>query len=133
MSFWQFLFLFPSYSLSSFTFVWHIYMTIFGCSWIENKKDHWYANPQLVMRNMEDLHKIKMSLWPTHKMNHQNQVERYNRRSLLVEEIVRIVKELDIEYLLYPIDINIKNNTPLITSSRMPTTWSTSALWSSSY
>ncbi|KAL8098409.1 mechanosensitive ion channel protein 8-like [Apium graveolens] len=78
-------------------------------SYIDNKKDHWYSNPIIVMRDIVDLHKIQMSLWPTHKMNHQNAVERYKRRGLLVEQIVKIVKEMDIEHLLYPIDINIRN------------------------
>lgn len=72
------------------------------CSYIDNKKDHWYSNPIIVTRDLVDLNKIKMSLWPTHKMNHQNAVERYQRRGLLVEQIVKIVKEMDIDHLLYP-------------------------------
>lgn len=71
---------------------------------------------------MDDLHRIQISIWPTHKMNHQNMVERYDRRSLLVEEIVKIVKELDMEYRWYPININIRNM-PALDSTRMPTNW----------
>ncbi|KAK1360560.1 Mechanosensitive ion channel protein [Heracleum sosnowskyi] len=81
-------------------------------SYIDNKKDHWYSNPIIVMRDVVDLNRIKMSLWPTHKMNHQNAVERYKRRGLLIEQIVKIVKEMDIEYLLYPIDINLRDLPP---------------------
>ncbi|WOH03820.1 hypothetical protein DCAR_0623220 [Daucus carota subsp. sativus] len=91
-------------------------------SYIENKKDHWYPNAILVTRDTDQLNRIRMSLWPTHKMNHQNMIERYNRRSLLVEEILKTVKELGIEYQLYPLDINVKNMAD-ITSTRMPSTW----------
>lgn len=63
-----------------------------------------------------------MSLWPTHKMNHQNMIERYNRRSLLVEEILKTVRELGIEFQLYPLDVNVKNMSDII-STRMPSTW----------
>lgn len=66
---------------------------------------------------MVELNKVQMSLWPTHKMNHQNAVERYERRGLLVEEIIRIVKEMDIDNLFRPIDINIRNM-PTVKSSR---------------
>lgn len=93
-----------------------------SCSYIENKKDHWYPNAILVTRDTDQLNRIRMSLWPTHKMNHQNMIERYNRRSLLVEEILKTVKELGIEYQLYPLDINVKNMAD-ITSTRMPSTW----------
>ncbi|KAL1811620.1 hypothetical protein ACET3Z_021685 [Daucus carota] len=86
-------------------------------SYIDNKKDHWYSNPPIVTRDMVELNKVQMSLWPTHKMNHQNAVERYERRGLLVEEIIRIVKEMDIDNLFRPIDINIRNM-PTVKSSR---------------
>ncbi|KAK1394844.1 Mechanosensitive ion channel protein [Heracleum sosnowskyi] len=92
-------------------------------SYIENKKDYWYPNAILIVRDMDQLNRIKMNLWPTHKMNHQNMIERHNRRSLLVEEILKIVKELGIEYQLYPLDINIKNMSD-VNFTRMPSTWS---------
>lgn len=91
-------------------------------SYIENKKDYWYPNAILVTRDTDQLNRIKMALWPTHRMNHQNMIERHNRRSLLLEEILKTIKELGIEYQLYPLDINIKNMSD-INFTRMPSTW----------
>ncbi|KAL8115789.1 mechanosensitive ion channel protein 6-like [Apium graveolens] len=91
-------------------------------SYIENKKDYWYPNAVLVTRDIDQLNRIKMALWPTHRMNHQNMIERHNRRSLLLEEIIKTVKELGIEYQLYPLDVNIKNMSE-VNFTRMPSTW----------
>lgn len=93
-----------------------------SCSYIENKKDYWYPNAILVMRDTDQLNRIKMALWPTHRMNHQNMIERHNRRSLLLEEVIKTVKELGIEYQLYPLDVNIKNMSD-VNFTRMPSTW----------
>lgn len=49
-------------------------------------------------------------------------IERHNRRSLLLEEIIKTVKELGIEYQLYPLDVNIKNMSD-VNFTRMPSTW----------
>ncbi|KZV58404.1 mechanosensitive ion channel protein 5-like [Dorcoceras hygrometricum] len=91
-------------------------------SYIENKSEHWYPSPTVVLMNLEDLHKLKLSVWMRHRMNHQDMGERWNRRALFVEEMVKIFKELDIQYRLYPIDINIRAMPPL-NSSRNPSTW----------
>ncbi|KAL2459933.1 Mechanosensitive ion channel protein 5 [Abeliophyllum distichum] len=88
-------------------------------NYIENKKDHWYPSPSVVLMNIEDLNKLKLSIWPRHRMNHQDMGEKWQRRALLVDEMVKIFKELDIEYRLYPININIRSMPPL-NSSRNP-------------
>uniref|UniRef100_A0A5B7C696 Mechanosensitive ion channel protein n=1 Tax=Davidia involucrata TaxID=16924 RepID=A0A5B7C696_DAVIN len=77
-------------------------------SYIENKKDHWYSSPTVVLMNLEELNKLKMSVWLRHRMNHQDMGEKWSRRALVVEEMVKIFKELDIEYRLLPLDINIR-------------------------
>lgn len=74
--------------------------------------------------NIEQLHMLKLSVWMRHKMNHQNMGDRWKRRALLVEEMVKILKESDIEYRLYPLDVNVRGMPP-ITSTRMPPGWST--------
>ncbi|KAL8060129.1 hypothetical protein ABFX02_02G004300 [Erythranthe guttata] len=89
---------------------------------IENKSEHWYPAPSVVLMNLENLHMLKMSVWMRHRMNHQNMGEKWKRREVLVEELVKIFKELDIEYRLYPIDINIRAMPPL-NSTRTPSTW----------
>ncbi|KAK4351793.1 hypothetical protein RND71_027311 [Anisodus tanguticus] len=91
--------------------------------YIENKSDHWYPAPMIVMRDVEDLNRIKWSVWISHTMNFQDMGERWARRALLVEEMVKIFRELDIEYRMLPVDVNVRNMPPL-TTSRVPSNWS---------
>ncbi|CAL5393049.1 unnamed protein product [Camellia sinensis] len=88
-------------------------------SYIESKKDHWYPSPTVVPMNLEELNKLKISVWLRHRMNHQDMQGRWFRRALVVEEMIKIFKELDIEYLLLPLDVNIRNMPP-ISSTRCP-------------
>ncbi|KAI8027909.1 Mechanosensitive ion channel protein 8 [Camellia lanceoleosa] len=78
-------------------------------SYIESKKDHWYPSPTVVSMNLEELNKLKISVWLRHRMNHQDMQGRWFRRALVVEEMIKIFKEVDIEYLLLPFDVNIRN------------------------
>ncbi|KAF3668030.1 Mechanosensitive ion channel protein 5 [Capsicum annuum] len=95
----------------------------FRCVWyIENRSDHWYPAPMIVIRDVEDLNGIKWSVWLTHTMNHQDMGERWARRALLVEEMVKTFKGLDIQYRMLPLDVNIRNLPPL-SSSRAPSNW----------
>ncbi|XP_051139904.1 mechanosensitive ion channel protein 8-like [Andrographis paniculata] len=94
--------------------------------YIENRSDHWYPAPMIVIRDVEDMNRLKFSVWPSHRMNFQDMGERFVRRALLVEEMVRIFRELDIEYRLLPVDVNVRNM-PALTSSRMPSNWTTCA------
>lgn len=87
--------------------------------YIENRSDHWYPAPMIVMRDVEDLNGIKWSVWLSHTMNHQDMGERWSRRALLVEEMVKIFKELDIQYRMLPLDVNIRNLPPL-SSNKAP-------------
>ncbi|AAD30575.1 Hypothetical protein [Arabidopsis thaliana] len=99
-------------------------------SYIEGKKDHWYPAPMIVFKDMESLNSVRIAVWPTHRMNHQDMGEKWARRSQLVEEIAKICRELDIEYRLYPLDINVRNlptSTALPVSDRLPPNWSAPA------
>ncbi|XP_009767353.1 mechanosensitive ion channel protein 6-like [Nicotiana sylvestris] len=91
--------------------------------YVENKSDHWYPAPAIVLRDVEDLNRIKWSVWLSHTMNFQDMGERWARRALLVEEMIKIFKELDIEYRMLPFDVNIRNM-PQLPSSRVPSNWS---------
>ncbi|KAL3514818.1 hypothetical protein ACH5RR_027535 [Cinchona calisaya] len=91
--------------------------------YIENKSDHWYPAPMVVMRDVEDLNRLKWSVWLSHTMNHQDMGEKWARRALLVEEMIKIFKDLDIEYRMLPLDVNVRNM-PALTSSRLPSNWS---------
>lgn len=97
---------------------------------METKKEHWCPNPQMILVNLQGLNMLKIALWPNHRMNFQDMGERWDRRSLLVEEIVAIFKELDINYRLLPLDVNIQT-LPQVESSRYPTAWTPPAIWSS--
>uniref|UniRef100_A0A1J3CYT7 Mechanosensitive ion channel protein n=3 Tax=Noccaea caerulescens TaxID=107243 RepID=A0A1J3CYT7_NOCCA len=95
-------------------------------SYVDNKKDHWHPSPMIVFRDMFGLNSVKIAIWPTHKMNHQDMGERFVRRSQLLEEIGRACRDLDIEYRLYPLNINIKSIPPAATpiiSDRIPPSW----------
>jgi hypothetical protein len=80
----------------------------------------------VVVTDVEDMNKMKMSLWVTHRMNHQEMEERWVRRNLLLGEMIKVFKELDIEYRVLPLDVNIRNMPPLV-SNRLPSNWTTCA------
>ncbi|XP_023741447.1 mechanosensitive ion channel protein 6 [Lactuca sativa] len=95
-------------------------------SYIEKKSDHWYPAPMIVLRDVEDMNRLKISIWLSHRMNFQDMGERWQRRALLVEEMIKVFRELDIEYRMLPVDINVRNM-PNVTSNRLPSTWNTLA------
>lgn len=95
-------------------------------SYVENKTDHWQPAPMIVLKDVEDLNRLKIAVWLSHRMNHQDMGERWVRRALLVEEMVKIFKELDIEYRMLPLNVNVRSLPP-ITSTRSPSNWTTSA------
>lgn len=92
--------------------------------YIERKSEHWKPAPLVVVRDVEDLNRLKLSVWPSHQMNHQDMGERWVRRALLVEEMIKIFRELDIEYRMLPLDVNMRTM-PSLTSARLPSNWST--------
>ncbi|XP_031385031.1 mechanosensitive ion channel protein 5-like [Punica granatum] len=94
-------------------------------SYIEIKKEHWYPSPMIIMKDLEELKRVRMAVWPRHRMNHQDMDEKWVRRGVLIEEMVKIFKELDIQYRLLPIDINVRALPP-VNSARVPPGWTTS-------
>jgi hypothetical protein len=80
----------------------------------------------VIMRDVIDMNKLMLSVWLTHKMNYQDMGERWARRALLIEEMIKVFRELDIEYRMLPLDVNIRNMPPLI-SNRLPSNWATCA------
>ncbi|KAI3419855.1 Mechanosensitive ion channel protein, partial [Psidium guajava] len=91
-------------------------------SYIESRSDHWHPAPMVVTREIEDLNRVLMSVWLTHRMNHQDMGEKFVRRARLVEEMIKIFVELDIEYRLRPLDVNIQS-LPEPNSTRLPSNW----------
>lgn len=76
----------------------------------------------IIFKDAEDLNRVRIAVWLTHRMNHQDMGERFSRRSLLLEEMVKIFKELDIQYRLLPVDINVRALPP-VSSERVPPSW----------
>lgn len=96
--------------------------------YIECKSDHWCPDPMIIMKDVKEFNSINMGVYLTHKMNHQNIWERWTRRALLVEEMVGVFRELDIEYRLLPLDVNISKfpDSTDSTTDRVPSNWEAS-------
>nr|POE56152.1 mechanosensitive ion channel protein 8 [Quercus suber] len=90
--------------------------------YIEGKNEHWQPGPVVIMRDVIDMNKLMMSVWLAHRLNYQDMQERFLRREALLEEMIKIFKELDIEYRLLPVDVNVQNLPPPV-SNRLPSTW----------
>ena len=97
-----------------------------GCSYVENKSDHWQPEPMIVVRDVEDMNRLKISIWLSHRSNFQDMGGRWKRRALLVEKLIKILKDLDIEYRMLPLDINVRN-IPSLSSNRLPSNWTVCA------
>uniref|UniRef100_A0A2P2NQC6 Uncharacterized protein n=1 Tax=Rhizophora mucronata TaxID=61149 RepID=A0A2P2NQC6_RHIMU len=48
--------------------------------------------------------------------------EKFTRRSLLLEEIIKIFRQLDIQYRLFPLEMNVRC-LPSVSSDRLPPGW----------
>ncbi|KAA8528788.1 hypothetical protein F0562_036143 [Nyssa sinensis] len=92
--------------------------------YIESRSDHWHQGPTVNIRDLEDMNRLKIVVWVTHRMNHQNMGERWARRGLLIEEMIKIFRGLDIEYRMLPLDMNVRNM-PVLSSNTFPSNWTT--------
>ncbi|KAF3971541.1 hypothetical protein CMV_004874 [Castanea mollissima] len=94
--------------------------------YIESKNEHRQPGPMVIMRDVIYMNKLMMSVWLAHRLNYQDMKGRFLRREGLLEEMIKVFKELDNEYRLLPVDVNVQNLPPLV-SNRLPTTWKTYA------
>uniref|UniRef100_A0ACD5V524 Uncharacterized protein n=1 Tax=Avena sativa TaxID=4498 RepID=A0ACD5V524_AVESA len=92
--------------------------------YLDNKKEHWYPGSMVVLRDIDDTNRLKISIWCRHTINFQDMGMRFERRELILQEMIKILRDLEIEYRMLPLDINVRNAPP-IQSTRMPTTWAT--------
>ncbi|KAF8037875.1 hypothetical protein BT93_B0648 [Corymbia citriodora subsp. variegata] len=76
-------------------------------SYIESKPKHWSPKHTVLVKEIEDVNKMKMSLCVQHTMNHQNYGERSSRKSDLILELKKIFENLDIKYHLLPQEIHL--------------------------
>lgn len=70
--------------------------------YLERNYQHWHPNHNVVVKEIENVNKIKMVLFFNHTMNFQDFGEKSRRRTDLVLEMKRIFEELGIGYDLLP-------------------------------
>lgn len=75
--------------------------------YLESKPKHWRPGHNVVVKEIEDVNKLKLGLYVTHTINFQNYGDKNSRRSELVLELKKIFEELDIKYRLLPQEVQI--------------------------
>uniref|UniRef100_A0A6N2LAW1 Mechanosensitive ion channel protein n=1 Tax=Salix viminalis TaxID=40686 RepID=A0A6N2LAW1_SALVM len=74
---------------------------------LEKTPQHWHPNHNVVVKEIENVNKLKMALYCTHTMNFQEYGEKNKRRSELVIEIKKIFEEINIKYYLLPQQVHL--------------------------
>ena len=82
---------------------------IFNIRYLERNPQYWHPNHGLVVKEIENVNKIKMGLYVTHTMNFQEFGEKNKRRTELVMELKKIFEELNIRYSLLPQGVHISH------------------------
>ncbi|KAK4598981.1 hypothetical protein RGQ29_009179 [Quercus rubra] len=76
-------------------------------TYLEKNPQHWHPNHNVLVKEIENVNKIKMGLYVFHTMNFQDFGEKNRRRTELVIEIKKIFEELNIRYNLLPQDVHL--------------------------
>ncbi|XP_059297465.1 mechanosensitive ion channel protein 10-like isoform X1 [Lycium ferocissimum] len=74
---------------------------------LERNSQYWHSNHNVVVKEIENLNKIKMALFFNHTMNFQNFGEKNRRRTELILEMKKIFEELNIKYDLLPQEVHL--------------------------
>lgn len=86
--------------------------------YIESKPKHWNPKHVVLVKEIQDMNKMKMMLCVQHTINHQNAGEKNTRLSELVLELKRIFESLSVKYNLLPQEVHLTQvHTP---NGRMP-------------
>ncbi|XP_057963878.1 mechanosensitive ion channel protein 10-like isoform X2 [Malania oleifera] len=75
--------------------------------YLESKPKHWNPKHSVIVKEIENVHKMKMCLCVQHTINHQNYGERNNRVSELLLELKKIFESLGIKYHLLPQQVHL--------------------------
>ncbi|KAK6119645.1 hypothetical protein DH2020_046611 [Rehmannia glutinosa] len=75
--------------------------------YLENNPQHWHPNHNVVVKEIENVNKIKMALFFNHTMNFQDFPEKSRRKTDLVLEMKKFFEELNIRYDLLPQDVHL--------------------------
>ncbi|KAL0017679.1 hypothetical protein SO802_004748 [Lithocarpus litseifolius] len=78
-------------------------------TYLEKNPQHWHPNHNVLVKEIENVNKIKMGLYVFHTMNFQDFGEKNRRRTELVIEIKKIFEELNIRYNLLPQAVHLLN------------------------
>uniref|UniRef100_A0A5B7B7G2 Mechanosensitive ion channel protein n=1 Tax=Davidia involucrata TaxID=16924 RepID=A0A5B7B7G2_DAVIN len=76
-------------------------------TYIESKPKHWRPKHSVIVKEIENVNKMKICLFVQHTINHQNFGEKMARRSELVLELKKIFENLGIKYHLLPQEIHL--------------------------
>ncbi|KAH7574437.1 hypothetical protein ACOSP7_008533 [Xanthoceras sorbifolium] len=74
---------------------------------LEKNPLHWHPNHMVVVKEIENVNKLKMALYCNHTMNFQEFGEKSKRRSELVIEIKKIFEEINVKYYLLPQQVHL--------------------------
>lgn len=88
---------------------------------MDGKTQHWRPTHSVVVKDIEDVNKMKMALYVTHTINFQNYGDKSSRRSELVLELKKIFEDLGIKYHLLPQEVHVHYVGPA--TSELPPTW----------
>ncbi|GAA0161843.1 ion channel [Lithospermum erythrorhizon] len=75
--------------------------------YLEKNSQHWHPNHSVVVKEIENVNKIKMALYMNHTMNFQDMGEKNRRRTILVLEMKKFFEELGIRYDLLPQEVHL--------------------------
>ena len=87
-----------------------VIVVLWNSRYLEKNPKHWHPNHNLVVKEIENVNKIKLALFMNHTMNFQDFPERNRRRTELVLEMKRILEELHIRYDLLPQDVHLNDS-----------------------
>ncbi|KAG9132600.1 hypothetical protein Leryth_023062 [Lithospermum erythrorhizon] len=76
-------------------------------NYLEKNSQHWHPNHSVVVKEIENVNKIKMVLFMNHTMNFQDFPEKNRRRTTLVLEMKKMFEELGIRYDLLPQEVHL--------------------------
>ncbi|KAL5572399.1 hypothetical protein UlMin_021996 [Ulmus minor] len=90
-------------------------------TYLDSKPQHWRPAHSVVVKDIEDVNKMKIALYVTHTINFQNYGDKTSRRSELVLEMKKIFEELGIKYHLLSQQVHISYAGSA--TSSLPPTW----------
>lgn len=79
----------------------------FSCRYLERTPHFWHPEHNLVVKEIENVNKIKMALFFNHTMNFQDIVEKGRRKTELVLQMKSIFDDLEISYHLLPQEVHL--------------------------